>query len=524
MKYKHLITLFLMSVFYTSCKQNQTLTPPDIIKPETKDMVSSFGPTRMVRSVKQAKNGDILIASYTGVWRYDGKMFTNITSAISSPSFWDVLEDRKGNLWFGSKDSGVYLLPLGQTTFQHFTTKQGLASNMALHIYEDRAGNIWFGASRYDGKSFRNFTIKDGFPSNSIRLLLEDKTGKLWFGAQGESMFVYDGKTYTVLKNKDGKTFTNVWGITEDRKGNFWFGATIIEDKRGDTSFISQGLWRYDGSTYTKVSSRGASAIIEDKNGNLWTTGEVTPNKPNIGNDWVLARYDQQSLYNENPNVTEIKSKYEGGRGMLCRIVEATDGSIWFGSLSGVYRWDGKSLNNFQRNEDQIYKIDNKESLITWKGTMKLTPEDKHVGYVSILTNELWIENNQLVGGNVQIDMNSMEYGDKEDKNTPIQHLKSADYFDVKRFPFASIEIAKVDSLSDKTFQITGYLTIKSVSHLVSFPATIEIQNGIMNANGKLTIDRTVWGITHGSKLYEKIADQIVSDEIEFIIKIVAKK
>ena len=196
-----LFALLSMAVFLSSCKQKQTYAPPDIIRSETKDSVSFYGPTGMVRHVKQARHGDILIASYTGVWRYDGKLFTNITSAIKSPSFWDVLEDRKGNLWFGSKDSGVYLLPSGQTTFQHITTKQGLGSNMMLHIYEDRAGNIWFGASRYDGKSlptgqagFRNFTTRDGFPSNSIRLLLEDKTGKLWFGAQGESMFVYDAR------------------------------------------------------------------------------------------------------------------------------------------------------------------------------------------------------------------------------------------------------------------------------------------------------------------------------------------
>jgi streptogramin lyase len=525
MKKKCLFALLLMSVFYISCKQNQQEVFPEIIVPETKAVVSSYGPTRMVRSVKQAKNGDILIASYTGVWRYDGKLFTNLTSAIKSPSFWDVLEDQKGNLWFGTKDSGVYLLPSGQTTFQHFTTKQGLASNMVLHIYEDKAGNIWFGASRYDGKSFRNFTIKDGFPSNSIRLLLEDKAGKLWFGAQGESMFVYDGKTYTVLKNKDGKTFTNVWGITEDRKGNFWFGATIIEDKRGDTSFISQGLWRYDGKTYTKVSSRGASSIIEDKNGNIWTTGEVTPNKPNIGNDWVLARYDQQSLYNENPIVTEIKTKYEGGRGMLCRIVEANDGSIWFGSIKGVYRWDGKSLTDFQRKEEEMYKIENKQSRITWKGSMRLSPKEKHVGYIFISKGDLWDENNQLVGGEVEIDMNSMEYADKKEKNTPIFHLKSEDYFNVKKNPTAAIVLTKVNKVNDTTFTITANLTIKGVTNEVKFPATITIENGVLNASAQFSIDRTKWGITYRSeKLYEKIADYTVSNEIEFVLKIIAKK
>lgn len=325
-----------MFVFHTSCAQNQTDVPEAYIKSEFKDTVTSYGPSSMVRNVKQARNGDILIAAFNGVFRYDGKSFTNITSKISSPSFWDVLEDRKGNLWFASRDSGVYYY--NGKSFQHFTTKDGLASNMALHIYEDKAGNIWVGASRYDGKSFRNFTTKDGFPSNDIRLILEDKTGKFWFGTR-DNIFVYDGKKFTVLKNKDGKTFNNVWSIIEDKKGSIWFSNI-------------EGLWRYDGSTITKVSQRGASAMIEDKKGNIWTTGSVQPSN---GKVWALSRYDQKSLYNEQPTVTEITSIE--GPGMLCGLVEASDGSIWYGAmgstLCGVCRYDGKTITDFRRKENQ---------------------------------------------------------------------------------------------------------------------------------------------------------------------------
>jgi ligand-binding sensor domain-containing protein len=322
-----------MFIFCASCKeQNKTSLQKDSTNSETKDSITSQVPMSMVRNVKQDRNGNILIASYLGVFRYDGTSFTNLTSKIISArfaSFWDVLEDRKGNLWFASKDSGVYHLPAGERSFQHFTTKDGLASNMALHIYEDRAGNIWFGPSRYDGKSFRNFTTKDGFPSNHIRLLLEDKTGKLWFGAQGENMFVYDGKTFTVLKNKDGKAFNNVWSIIEDKKGNIWFGDVY-------------GLWRYDGSTFTHVSQRGAYAIIQDKKGNIWTTGEVKL----YSNVWTLSRYDAKTLYDENPTVTEIVT----GPLPLFGLLEANDGSIWFGS-DGVYRYDGETITDF-KNKD----------------------------------------------------------------------------------------------------------------------------------------------------------------------------
>jgi ligand-binding sensor domain-containing protein len=339
MKYIHVYALFLISVFYTSCGQNQTNAPKDNTKPLTKDTVTSQVPYSMVRNIKQDRKGNILIASYKGVFRYDGKSFTNITSKISSPSFWDVLEDRKGNLWFATRDSGVYYY--NGKSFQHFTTQQGLASNQALHIYEDKVGNIWFatggGPSRYDGKSFRNFTTKDGLPNNDITTIMEDKTGKLWIGTRGEACF-YDGKTFTVFRNKDGKAFNNVWSIIEDKKGNIWLGD-------------SDGLWRYDGSAFTTVSQRGASAIIEDKKGNIWTTGSVNP--PG-GRVWALSRYDQKSLYNKNPAVTEIMSI--NGTGMLCGILAANDGSIWFGALgpeSGVYHYDGKTITNFMSKNGQ---------------------------------------------------------------------------------------------------------------------------------------------------------------------------
>ncbi len=371
-----------MFIFCASCKiQNKTDLPTDTSKSETTDTATSYEPNAMVRNVKKGKNGTILIAaSFAGVFRYDprravrgradGKSFTNLTSKIGSRRFWDVLEDRRGNLWLATTDSGVYYYDTRRAVpgkaaaqpFQHFTTREGLASNAVMTIYEDRAGAIWFGTgggvSRYDpgqadGKSFRNFTTKEGLPSNAIHTIMEDKTGKLWFGTSGEACF-YDGKTFTVFRNKEGKSFNNVWGLTEDKTGNIWIGGSIIDGKKGDTLFVSNGLWRFDplsklragGSGFTKISQRGASAIIEDKKGNIWTTGAVNPNGTGA---WKLLRYNQKSSYNKNPDVTEIMSIDK----MLCGILEAEDGSIWFGSINGVYRYNGKTITNFKNKEGQ---------------------------------------------------------------------------------------------------------------------------------------------------------------------------
>jgi hypothetical protein len=315
MKY-HVYTLFLITVFLISCRQNQKNLPNDNIKTEIKDI----GPNIMVRNIKKGRNGTILIAgpnnsSFGGVFRYDarlpdgqGKSFTNLTNKIGSHQFWDVLEDRRGNVWFTSTDSGVYYY--NGTSIQHFTTKEGLANNRVMSVYEDKAGIIWFGTgdgiSRYDGKSFRNFknpnpssVYKGGNWNNDITTIMEDKTGKLWVGTRGDA-FVYDGKTFTQLIHK-GKAFTNVWSIIEDRKGNIWLGD------------VTNGLWRYDPSTalragsgaFTKVSQRGTYAIIEDKKGNIWTTGPVNTAHVAV---WTLSRYDAKSLYSNKPTVTEIIS------------------------------------------------------------------------------------------------------------------------------------------------------------------------------------------------------------------------
>jgi len=54
-------------------------------------------------------------------------------------------------------------------------------------------------------------------------------------------------------------------------------------------------------------------------------------------------------LYNKEPTATEIMSVDK----MLCRILEANDGSIWFGSINGVYRYDGKTMTDFKSKEGQ---------------------------------------------------------------------------------------------------------------------------------------------------------------------------
>ena len=117
MKYIYLYTLFLLLVCHTSCEQKQTNPPQGKVSREhngyaesqLKEMATSKVPRSQVRHIKQARNGDILIAAtWSGVFRYDGKSFTNLTNKLGSHRYWDILEDSRGNIWLASLDSGVY--------------------------------------------------------------------------------------------------------------------------------------------------------------------------------------------------------------------------------------------------------------------------------------------------------------------------------------------------------------------------------------------------------------------------------
>lgn len=69
---------------------------------------------------------------------------------------------------------------------------------------QDKAGNLWFGTTenglyKYDGKSFTQFLVTNGLNSNNIYSILEDKDGKIWIGTYA-GLCLYDGKTFTKIE------------------------------------------------------------------------------------------------------------------------------------------------------------------------------------------------------------------------------------------------------------------------------------------------------------------------------------
>lgn len=168
------------------------------------------------------------------------------------------------------------------------------------------------------------------------------------------------------------------------------------------------------------------------------------------------------------------------------------------------------------------YTVDTKQTVLEWKAS---SPMGGHSGFVYISKGELTVENGQLTGGTVVVDMNTIEDEKHGRDNNLVNHLKDPDFFDVKKFPISTIVITKVEPINAENKKITGNLTIKGITHAVTFPAKIEVKNGIVKADGKLLIDRIKWGVRYKSgKFFDGLKDQAIGDEIEFGVRVVGRR
>lgn len=300
-----------------------------------------------------------------------------------------ILQDRAGNFWFATDGEGV--CRYDGKSYTYFTQRDGLCSNFVWSIQEDRRGNLWFGTRdgvcRYDGKSFTNFKIAS-FALHS-ELLNNFSSGKfwqdgcgggedLWFGARGGA-YRHDGKLFTFLSLPADKADHKVHSLQQEANPTAYSVYSILKDKAGNLWFGTEqkGVFRYDGKSFTNthISEKevgfAVRCIFQDKNGDYWFGS----------NGLGLTKYDGKTVTNvtkenglSNPDfVRTLKGKL-GTLARVWSIAEDRNGNLWIGTIdAGVWRYDGKKLTNFTMSDGlssnaiwTIYK-DNTGKL--WFGT-----------------------------------------------------------------------------------------------------------------------------------------------------------
>jgi polyisoprenoid-binding protein YceI len=95
------------------------------------------------------------------------------------------------------------------------------------------------------------------------------------------------------------------------------------------------------------------------------------------------------------------------------------------------------------------------------------------------------------------------------DEKKLTKHLKSADFFDVEKFPTATFKSTSIEKAADG-HTITGDLTLHGVTKRISFPATVSATDEKVSANAEFSINRKDFGITYPGMPDDLIRDLVV--------------
>ena len=294
---------------------------------------SSFGKLQGMKDAEiicmlEDKAGNLWFGTFrAGVIKYDGKYFTHFTQreGLGNNTVWCMREDRIGNLWFGT-EGGV--VKYDGRYFTRLTKRDGLGGDIIRSIMQDNNGALWFGTnaggvSKYDGKQLSQFTEKQGLTGDIVNSMLQDRTGNLWFATQ-HGISKYDGKRFVNFTEREGLVNNNVQCMLEDSKGNIWLGT--------DT-----GISKYDGRTFSNFTKKqglinhAIKSMLQDKYDNIW-----------------FGTQDGGAIKYDGKNFTDFTDAEGLSANAVYSMLEDSKGKMWFGTFGGgVDKYDGESFTHF---------------------------------------------------------------------------------------------------------------------------------------------------------------------------------
>lgn len=170
------------------------------------------------------------------------------------------------------------------------------------------------------------------------------------------------------------------------------------------------------------------------------------------------------------------------------------------------------------------FHIQQESSNVNWTGKKVL---GLHTGSINIANGYIEVTDNAITGGEIVIDMKSITITDISDKKTHdefLGHLQNDDFFSVDNFKTANLIITGSDKIENSKFKIDGNLTIKDITHPISFIATVEIFTDFLHSLGEIVIDRTLYNIRYGSgKFMDNLGDKLIYDDFVLQFKLVGQ-
>ncbi len=180
----------------------------------------------------------------------------------------------------------------------------------------DNQGGVWFGSDNgitlLRNKKFKHFTKDNGLSDNVVNKI-KYLSGAIWV-ATGNGISRYISGSWNVYTTSEGVCGNKVRDITADDKGNVYFATN-----KGIAMFTGSSWKKYDMNS--GLSSNDVKAVAYDsRKGVLWAAvGEQDVNN--------LEDKEWNTFMDIRPEIT-------------C-IMTDTQSRIWFGSTSGILKYNG---------------------------------------------------------------------------------------------------------------------------------------------------------------------------------------
>jgi ligand-binding sensor domain-containing protein len=254
-----------------------SLLDPKTEKWETYNIPEGLGDA-FVYDVLKARNGDVWIATWSGVNRVRGgdlkdrskwELHTVESTKGGLPNDWvyGLGEGPDGTVWLATegglsrfqggqwtawnhaqglgapydkvKDAIAFNNDPSKVSEHHAKQKQemGLSNvsvaynpNYIVSLAVDAQGIVWAGTwggglSRFDGKTWTVTTVAEGLPGNHVFMLHIDPQGVLWIGTNNGLARGKPGGGFEVMTTHDGLFNNTVFSMATARDGTRWVGS-----------------------------------------------------------------------------------------------------------------------------------------------------------------------------------------------------------------------------------------------------------------------------------------------------------
>jgi polyisoprenoid-binding protein YceI len=174
------------------------------------------------------------------------------------------------------------------------------------------------------------------------------------------------------------------------------------------------------------------------------------------------------------------------------------------------------------------YTVNLESSVIEWVGSKPTG--SFHVGTIKLQSGELDLNQGNITGGKMVIDMNSLTVNqiDDESKAKLEGHLKADDFFTVNKFPTGNFEFGSTTPVTDDPSGakniVAGPLTLKGISKPIRIPFNLRTEGGkVFVETPEFAINRTEWDIKYNSGIIGTVKEKMIDDMVKLKIKLVAE-